>query len=282
MKNGNAKNHWLETAQRAARVGGQLAVSRLGNPGYRKWKGPRDLLAEAVLEIQERIVEVIRQEFPDHHFLLEESETPQDEQADRLWVIDPLDGTLNFFHGIPFFSVSIAFRSEGTYQFGVVYDPCRDELFHAVAGGDAYLNGQPIIVDKFSEGHEAFDAAMVGTDWSGSMDEVKRALQLTRFVAPQVLHIRVLGAPSLGLCYVAAGRLHAYFGLEHIKLWDVAAASVILNGAGGILTDIGGGPWFFSEEGYLATNGLIHGSMSRAILPILELHRQKRSMEHEE
>jgi myo-inositol-1(or 4)-monophosphatase len=281
MNDDNAKHYWLETAQRAARVGGQLAVSRLGNPGYRKWKGPRELVAEAALEIQERIVEVIRRDYPDHHFLLEEGEPPQAAQADPLWIIDPLDGSLNFFHGIPFFAVSIAFRSEGVYQLGVVYEPCRDELFHAITGQGAYLNDQPIVVDKFAEGHEAFDAAMVGSDWSGSMDEVKRALQLTRFVAPQVLHIRVLGAPSLGLCYIAAGRLHAYFGLEHIQLWDVAAGAVILQSAGGILTDIGGGPWFFATEGYLATNGLIHGSMSRALLPMLELHRQRKSMEGE-
>lgn len=277
------KTRRLETAIRAAKAGGEFALSRLGEPGYRKLKGPRDLVPGAVLDIQDRILEIIRQDFPNDHFLFEESETPQDEQVDPLWIVDPLDGSVNFFHGIPLFAIAIGYRSEGKYEVGVVYDPCRDELFHAVLGGGAYLNDQPIVVDQFSDGIEAIEAAVVGTDWTGNQDEVKRALQLTRFIAPQVLHIRVLGSPALGLCYVAAGRLHAYFGLEHLKLWDVAPAAVILKEAGGTLTNIQGASWLFAEEGYLASNSVIHGSMYRAILPILELqHARKESvaMEH--
>ncbi|HEX9922784.1 MAG TPA: inositol monophosphatase family protein, partial [Anaerolineae bacterium] len=87
------ETHLLDTAIRAARVGGELALSRLGKPGYQKWKGPRELVCGAVLEIQAAIVDVIRQEFPDHALLVEESDEPQDEQADPLWIIDPLDGT---------------------------------------------------------------------------------------------------------------------------------------------------------------------------------------------
>lgn len=272
------ETHLLETAIRAARAGGQVALSRLGNPGYQKWKGPRDLFAEAVLDIQASIVRVIRQEFPDHHFLVEESEARQDEQADPLWIIDPIDGSLNFFHGLPLFAICVGFRTGGRYRVGVVYDPCRDELFQAVLNDGAYLNGQPIWVEQFADGLDAFQAAMVGTDLTGGQDEMKRAFQLTRIMATEVLNIRTLGSPALGLCYVAAGRLHAYYGLDHLKLWDIAAAAVILEEAGGVLTDIDGGPWFYAEEGYLATNGAVHGTMLGVISGTRKLQRSTKAL----
>lgn len=264
--------HLLETAIRAARTGGQLALERLDNPGYQKWKGPRDLLAGAVLDIQAGIVEVIRQEFPDHHLLVEESEEPQDEQADPLWIIDPLDGSVNFFRGIPFFAISVGFRVKGRYRIGVVYDPCRDELFQAVFNGGAFLNGRQIRVAKFAGELDSFQVAVVGTDWSGNQDEVKRAFQLSRVVASEVLQVRTLGSPALGLCYVATGRLDAYYGLDHIKLWDIAAGSVILKEAGGAITNIDGGPWLQTdEEGYLATNGNAHTAMKNLVSSMRKL-----------
>lgn len=268
----------LETAIRAAQTGGQLARERLNKPGFKKWKGPGDLLAGAVLDVQESIVQIIRAEFPDHHVLAEEADTPQDNQEEPLWIIDPLDGSLNFYHGIPSFAVSIGYRSEGVYRLGVVYDPCRDELFQAELNGGALLNGQPIFTHKFSDGMDALHAAMVGTDWRGSPEEMKKAFQLVRFVAGEVLFIQTLGSPVLGLCYVAAGRMHAYYGLKHLKLWDVAAASVILREAGGVLTDIDGGPWQYATEGYLATNGIIHGSMLGVIAPTRKLQRQAEAL----
>lgn len=251
----------LETAIRAARAGGEVALARLGDPGYQKWKGPGDLLVEAVLDVQARVVEVIHQEFPDHALLVEESETSQDEGADPLWIIDPLDGSLNFYHGIPLFAICVGYRSAGRYRVGVVYDPCRKELFQAVMSGGASLNGQPLRVSQFADGMDAFHAAVVGTDWMGNHDELKRAFQLTRVLAGEVLQVRTFGSPALGMCYVAAGRLQAYYGLDHLKLWDVAAASVILEEAGGVLTDIDGSSWYDAEEGYLASNGGVHGAI---------------------
>ncbi len=277
-------NRVLETAIQAARAGGQLALARLGDPGFQKWKGPRDLLAGAVLDIQARIVDVIRQAFPDHHFLVEESEASQagpersewDEQAEPLWIIDPLDGSLNFFYGLPLFTVSVGYRTDGAYRVGVVYDPCRDELFHAVSGGGAYLNAQRIGTAQFGDSHEAVRSALVGTDWTGSDDEIKRAFQVGRFVAGQVRNLRMLGSPALGLCYVAAGRLHAYYGLDHLKLWDLAAAAVILQEAGGYLTDIDGEDWVYGGEGCLATNGRIHPRLLAIISSVRKLQRLDR------
>ena len=267
------KSRALETAILAARAGGQLALARLGKPGYERRKGPRDVVAGAVLEIQARIVEVIRQEFPEDHFLLEETDAAQDEQADPLWIVDPVDGSLNFLHGIPIFAVSIAYRAAGLYRVGVVYDPCRDELFHAMSGGGAFLNGRPIRVDHFSDGREAWQQAVVGTDWRGNDDELRKALKLARYVAAETFQLITLGSPALGLCYVAAGRLHAYYGLDPLKLWDVAAGAVILMEAGGVFTNIDGASWLQATGGYIASNNVVHGWLNRTATTILSLYR---------
>lgn len=268
----------LQTAMRAARAGGELALARREDPGYQKWKGPRDLQAGAVLDIQQRIVDVIRADLPDAKFLVEESDEPQDEPAERLWIIDPIDGSLNFFQGFPLFAVCVGYRVEGRYQVGVVYDPCNNELFHATFGQGAYLNDSPIIVEKFSEGQEAYQRALVGTDWPGSIEDRKTALYISRILGNEVTQLWTLGCPALGLCYVAAGRLHAYYYYSlQLKLWDLAAASVILQEAGGVLTDIMGGSWLFAEGGYLATNGVIHGAMLRTIKPLLEIKQMQQS-----
>jgi myo-inositol-1(or 4)-monophosphatase len=261
----------LDTAILAARTGGQLALDRLGKPGFEKHKGPRDVVAGAVLDVQARIVEVIRQQFPDDHFLLEEAEAPQDEQADPLWIVDPIDGSLNFLHGLPLFAVSIAYREGGNYRVGVVYDPSRDEMFYAVNGNGAFLNGRPIQVDAFSDGREAWEQAFVGTDWRGDTEAIRKALRMARFEAGETLQLIVLGSPALGMCYVAAGRLHAYYGLEHLKLWDVAAAGLILREAGGILTDVEGASWEHAKLGYLASNNVVHGWLNRLAITVLGL-----------
>jgi myo-inositol-1(or 4)-monophosphatase len=263
-----------------------MAVSRLGDPGHQKWKGPRDVLPGAVLEIQERVVGVIRQEFPDARFLLEETATPQvhteseatkpDQRADPLWIVDPLDGSVNFFVGLPLFAVSVGCRAEGGYRVGVVHDPCRDELFQASAGGGAYLNGQRIGVSPIADTAEALRSAMVGTDWAGGDDQVKSAVQVGRFVAGQVLQIRMLGSPALGLCYVACGRLHAYYDLDYVKLWHIAAAALILQEAGGSVTDIDGEDWIYGGEGCLATNGGIHRRMWALLSSIRKLQHLDR------
>jgi myo-inositol-1(or 4)-monophosphatase len=230
------------------------------------------------MDIQQQIVGVIRAALPEAHILAEESAEPQDalQRADPLWVIDPLDGSMNFNYGLPFFAVSIAYRAEGRYQFGVVYDPCHDELFQAEFGRGAYLNGSPIFADKFGEGQDAYHNARVGTDWPGGVDERRTALYASRILGNEVTQLWTLGSPILSMCYVAAGRLNAYYNLR-LQLWDVTAASVILQEAGGTLTDITGGPWLFSEGGYLASNGVVHGAMLRALKPMLEIQQMQQS-----
>ena len=262
----------LEVAVRAARKGGKVAKARLGVPGYLKWKGHRDVVSEASLQVQEAIVSTLLAEFPDSGILAEEG--PEDAllpvDAEHLWIVDPICGSLNFVQGIPHFGISIALRSEGNIQVGVVYDPCRDELFEATAETPAALNGQKIFVQQISEGSEAWSSAIVGTDWPRSGERREQARLMVGLMLDQVGELNLMGSPALGLCNVAAGRLHAYWHLD-LKIWDLAAASLIVQRAGGVLTDAHGMTWLYSDGGYIATNAVIHGWLLNCIQAVLNL-----------
>jgi myo-inositol-1(or 4)-monophosphatase len=262
----------LQTAIRAARAAGAMARVALGKPEYQQWKGQRDMLVGSVLPIQAHIIALIHETFPDHVILAEESEQPPPLEVDPLWVVDPLDGSLNFYQGIPHYAIAIAYREVGSYRVGVVYDPSTDELFTGLQGHFAHLNDEPITVQQVSEGEAAYDAAMVGTDWPGDLRERQQSLNIATLLATQCITVNAMGSPALGLCYVACGRYHAYYHTT-LQLWDVAAASVILGESGGILTDIRGGSWHHSDGGYIATNGVIHGWMVRNTTAVLNRQR---------
>lgn len=263
----------METAIRAARQAGQLAMSRMGNPGYQKRNGPHKIEIGAVRDVQQAIVKVIRGEFPDHAFLLAETDDLLAFDFDNppnLWIINAIAGTMNFYQGIPFFAISIAFREEGRYKLGVVYNPCQDELFQAMRRQGAKLNGQTINVQQISDGVEAYDRAVVGTDVPNDMERSIETFKITSVLAQQVLSLSILGSPALALCYLAAGRLHGYYHLE-LNLWDLAAAHVILTEAGGIFTDAVGASWLHSDGGYVASNNIIHGRLVRTVQSVLNM-----------
>jgi myo-inositol-1(or 4)-monophosphatase len=259
----------LETAIRAARAGGELALSLLGQPGYVRWKGMRDVQVEASHAVQRAILDDIARDFPDHAVLAEESDERPPDNADPLWIVDPIDGSMNFLQGTPHFAVCVGFRSRGTYRVGVVYDPARDELFQGVVGKGARLNGYPIVVQQISDGHEAFENAIVGTDLPRAGERRAQGLHIAQIMATHTLDVTAMGAPALGFCYLAAGRLHAYYHLD-LELWDLAAASVIATEAGAVLTNARGSSWLYADKSYLATNGVIHGEMLRHMMAVLD------------
>ena len=267
-----ADGHALDVAVLAAREGGKVARARLGKAGYLAWKSHRDVVTGASLAVQDAILSVLRAETPGYGVLAEEG--PEDEplpvDAEHLWIVDPICGSLNFAQGIPYFGISIALRSSGEIRVGVVHDPCHDELFEATADSPATLNGQLIAVQQISEGYEAFEKAWIGTDWPHSGERRDEALQIARIMAQQVIGLAAMGSPALGICNVAAGRLHAYWHLD-LKIWDVAAASLILRKAGGTLTDAYGASWLYSEGGYIASNSVIHGWTLRAMQQVFAL-----------
>jgi myo-inositol-1(or 4)-monophosphatase len=269
----------LEIAARAARAGGVVAMEHLGRPDYQRWKQHRDVVSGAALEVQAAILEVLRTETPDFGILAEEG--PEDEalplEAEHLWIVDPICGSLNYVQGIPYFAISIALRSQGALRVGVVFDPCRDELFAASMSTHATLNDQIIAVQQISEGYNAFEKAWIGTDWPKDEDRLNQALKIAGLMAPQIVVLNAYGSPALGLCMVAAGRLHAYWALD-LKIWDLAAGAVILTRAGGTLTDELGDSWLFSTGGYIASNSVIHGWTMRSLQNVLQKDKLPRGM----
>jgi myo-inositol-1(or 4)-monophosphatase len=261
----------LEVAVRAARVGGQVALASLGKADYQRWKSHRDIVTGATLEVQEAVLSVLASETPNFGVLAEEG--PEDEQlpldAEHLWIVDPICGTLNFAQGIPYFGVSVALRTAGAIRVGAVYDPCRDEMFAATLSSHSTLNGEPIGVQQISEGYDAFEKAWIGTDWPNEQDKQDEAFKIAAIMARQIITLRALGSPALGLCDVACGRLHAYWALD-LKIWDLAAGALVLTRAGGTLTDEHGASWLFSQGGYIASNSVIHGWTLRCLQRVLQ------------
>jgi myo-inositol-1(or 4)-monophosphatase len=256
----------LEIASRAAREAGRVALAHVGNPLYFKLKARRDLFVGASLLVQDTIRDVLLADFPQDGFLAEEG--PEDEplpvNAEHLWIVDPIDGSTNFFRGLPAFAISIAYRDASGFKVGVVYDPNRDELFSARSGAGAFLNNERITVHFAGEGEDAYDSSLIGTDLPGDTEGRVNGLRAAMHVGNRMLGLVMLGSPALGLCYVAAGRLHAYFNLK-LQLWDVAAAAVILQESGAIFTNGAGSSWLYSDGSYLATNGRLHGGMLRLL-----------------
>jgi myo-inositol-1(or 4)-monophosphatase len=220
----------------------------------------------ASLEVQDAIVSILRKECPSDAILVEEGpeNEPLQVDASRLWIVDPICGSLNFVHGIPFFAISIALRVAGQLRVGVVYDPLRDETFSARFGEPATLNNRSITVLNTALGPEFWEQAWVGTDLPHSGPRRDEALRIFDTFSGEVLSQSVLGSPALGMCYVASGRLHAYWTLD-AKPWDVAAAVVILSQAGALVTDADGGSWLHSDGSYVVANPASHQWALRGI-----------------
>ena len=198
------------------------------------YKGEKDVVTEADHRSEEAILEKIGAAFPDDAFLAEES-GESGVLTERLWVIDPLDGTVNYANGIPFFAVSIGLVVEGRPVLGVIYDPTRGELFSAVSGGGARLDGRPVRVPT---GKRLVDSVVsLGLPTSGfgrQYREIRRQVRITR----------AMGSAALSLAYLANGRFDAYVQWSKLSLWDICAAGFIAIEAGATVTSALGDTWF--------------------------------------
>jgi myo-inositol-1(or 4)-monophosphatase len=265
----------LRVAREAVLAGGAASVEGAADLQYLSWKGQRDPMVGRALQIQQVIVDRIRSAFPEHAILTEEGpdDEPMPVDADPLWIVDPTCGSTNYLQHDPHYGVCVGYREAGFWQVGVVHEPVRGDLYSGVRGGRAELNGQPISVQQFGDGTEAIERAVVGMDWPPS-DELRRDMGLVvNVLSTQVLGLRSLGSPALGVCSVAAGRFHGYIGLG-LKLWDLAPASVILQAAGGIVTDSLGAAWMHSSDGgCIASNATIHGRLITSFGPLHALRR---------
>lgn len=241
----------LACAKRAAREAGKILMDRYGKVKAR-YKRDRSLVTEADVASEARIKEILKEEFPDHSFLAEESGF-EDNGSDHTWVIDPLDGTTNYSFMNPFFNVSIGLSRGNDPVLGVVYSPFQDELFHAVKGNGAYMNEERIHVSGVSNLEDSLVCFCHAPD-RDSIERVGKLFTRLKLISDKT---RQVGAAALELSYVACGRAEVFFVLKH-KPWDVAAGAVIVTEAGGTVTDINGKNFNLDSIDIVASNGLVH------------------------
>lgn len=230
-------NPLLNIAVEAGRIAGKI-ISRSLNQIEQNditEKQRHDFVTKVDLVAEEEIIRTIREAYPDHAVIAEES-GEDTKKSDYTWVIDPLDGTLNFIHGVAHFAVSIAVLKKGEPEVGMVFDPIKNELFTAVRGGGAQLNNRKIRVSNCKQ----LDRALFATGFP-FRDDQKFEAYLKGFsrILPKTSGIRRPGAASLDLAYVAAGRFDGYWEMG-LKPWDIAAGILLVKEAGGIVTDLSG------------------------------------------
>jgi myo-inositol-1(or 4)-monophosphatase len=250
-----------QSAIAAARRGGEVLLRKMGEAGRSiDRKGAQDFVTDADRASQKAIVEFLQRRHPDHAIRAEEG--LEIEAADRpLWVIDPLDGTTNFIHGYPCFSVSVAVMREGRVMAGAVHDPTRDEMFDAARGAGAGMNGGPLRVSGVTD---LTDALLVTGFPFREPDRLEEFLADFTGLFREVSGIRRDGSAALNLSYIAAGRLDGFWE-RGLSLWDVAAGSLLVEEAGGILSDLRGSSTHLATGDIVAANPHLH----RAMLKIL-------------
>jgi myo-inositol-1(or 4)-monophosphatase len=240
---------------KALRAAGQVHRRGFGRKLAVSHKGPVDIVTSVDRAAERIIRRVLRGRFPDHSFLMEESGARGPASPYR-WVVDPLDGTVNFAHGIPISCVSIGLEKDGRVMLGGVLDPHRDELFLAERGRGAVCNGRPIRVSRT----DRLMNAVLATGFP--YDHQTRAafyLSFVRKLMEKTRGLRRLGAAALDLCWTACGRFDGYWEFN-IKPWDAAAGTLIVEEAGGTVTDFNGRPYSLADTSKtLATNGRLHG-----------------------
>jgi myo-inositol-1(or 4)-monophosphatase len=232
----------------------QLQVSR---------KGPADFVSAADRRAEEVIRAELHRARPDYGFLMEESGETRGRDPQHRWIVDPLDGTTNFLHGIPLFAISIALERQGRLQAGLVYNPISDELFTAERGGGAYLNDHRLRVAARSSLAEAVVAT--GTPHIGRGDHGLFLRELAALM-PRVAGVRRCGAAALDLAWVAAGRFDGFWERD-LSAWDVAAGALLVREAGGFVTDMDGGDAMLNAGHILAGNEAIHRDLLAVLKP---------------
>jgi myo-inositol-1(or 4)-monophosphatase len=250
----------LRLAIAAAKEAGRIQKLYYGRSHQVEYKGDINIVTEVDTLCEKAIIEMILDAFPDHDLLAEERPFEGRGSAWK-WIIDPLDGTTNYFHGFPCFCASIGLEVEGEVRLGVVYDPLLDELFHAEKGKGAFLNGNQIRVSRV--GH--LDRGFLSTGFPYDVREhTDFYLRYFRQFITKSFAIRRPGSAAIDLSYLAAGRFDGFWELK-LHPWDVVAGSLMVTEAGGRITDFHSRPFNIYAGEVLASNGLIHEEMVQAI-----------------
>jgi myo-inositol-1(or 4)-monophosphatase len=253
-------HRYREFIEATAREAGALLRERIDDRHTVQYKGEINLVTEADHLSEALIVERIRKSFPDHGILAEESQETANGSGFR-WIIDPLDGTTNYAHGYPVFCVSIALEVEGEIRLGAVYNPMLDEMFIAEKGAGAFLHGRRLKVSQTAELSRSLLATGFPYDIRDNRDN---NINYFEAMALNTQAVRRAGSAALDLAYLAAGRFDGFWELK-LMPWDMAAGWLLVEEAGGVVTDLQGDPFALHLPHILASNGLIHTEMSRLL-----------------
>lgn len=252
----------VEVAVEAALAAGKIQRERSQKIGKISSKGKFDLVTEVDFLCEQEVIRIIKKRFPDHEFLAEESGASQGPSSTSKWIIDPLDGTINYAHGFPVYCVSIGLEHEGELIAGVVYNPNMDELFVAEKGKGATMNGDAISVSTIDELQDSllvtgFTPEVVHSD-DDNMDRFSNFMKASQAV-------RRPGSAAIDICYTAMGRFEGFWELK-LNAWDVAAGIVIMQEAGGKVTKLDGNPLSVYDREILASNGRVHEAMVEILM----------------
>ena len=258
---------FLMTAVTAARLAGDVILRNLGalSPGDIETKQACDFVTTVDRWSEAVLVSTIREKFPYHLFLSEET-VREEASGSYRWIIDPLDGTTNFIHGFPVFSVSVALEYNGEIILGVVFDPLRDELFHALKDGGAFLNNTAITVSAAG----MLEKSLIATGFPFRKKEIIGLyLEAFKNIFEKVSDIRRAGSAAIDLAYIAAGRTEGFFELN-LSPWDSAAGSLLISEAGGLITDFAGGTQYLVTGNIVAGNKKIHAALLKMIQQVFQ------------
>jgi myo-inositol-1(or 4)-monophosphatase len=246
----------LATAADAALAGGRVARRFFRHDPTIRKKGLIDLVTEADLAVEAEIRARIERRFPDHVILGEEGGGPSAAGGCR-WIVDPIDGTTNFAHGLALFCVSVVLEVDGVDVVGAVYDPMADELFTAEQGQGARLNGERLAVSSVAT---LIDGLLVtGFPYTATEERANQVEVFAAFLA-KAQAVRRLGSAALDLCFVAAGRFDGFWE-QHLHAWDVAAGALLVQEAGGLVTGYDGSVYSPFGRQIVASNGVLHDHM---------------------
>jgi len=237
-----------EVAVRAAKKAGKVLIENYGKVGFRR--DIKDVFSEIDKKSERVIIKEISKKFPDHTIISEESDLEK-KNSEYEWYIDPVDGTTSYVNRIPSFSISIGLVKKGEPILGVIYNPLYLELFVAEKDKGAYINGKKLKVDDTKELSESFLATDLGHE------NKKKVIPYFTKTVPNVSYIYIFGSACIGLSYLADARIQGYFHND-LKPWDIAAGVLLVEEAGGRVTDLKGNKWNINKPDILATNGFIH------------------------
>lgn len=258
---------FVNTATEAAVSAGKIILRHFDRLDLIKVeeKSKQNFVSEVDLAAEEIIIKIIKAAYP-HHGILAEESGQQNLHSDHQWIIDPIDGTFNFLHGVPHFCISIALAIKGKIEHGVIFDPIRQEIFTATRGRGAYLNNKRIRVSP--QRHLADAIIATNTPHGNNLERYQDYLKVFEACMPVCARIRCTGSAALDLAYVAAGRYDGYWS-QGLYSWDIAAGTLLVFEAGGLLSDFSGGEKYMDSGNIIASTPKMLKELMQTIAPVI-------------